>query len=85
MLVKGIAVGVLAIAGNSAGEALSGYTNVPLGNALVVASMVVPAVWWLSRWMQKISDDVSNLKLQMTHLQVEVELISKKRIGSTTR
>jgi hypothetical protein len=47
----------LSFAGVFLGNALDSKTNVPLGEALAVGVIVVPATIWLGRFMQKVNDN----------------------------
>lgn len=44
---------------------LSNTTQVPLGEAVAGFTFIAGLVWWLSRKLQKIEDDISSLKREL--------------------
>lgn len=85
-------VGVLAVAGTAVGDGIDAATHINVGNAATVATVVIPAVWWLSSWMRGINDAVVSMRQEMTSLKKRIDDMEcvecgghMKRKGTTTR
>jgi hypothetical protein len=68
-ILTALTVGALTSGSMFAESAVSGNTQVPLGEALAVFVFASGCVWWLGRDRQKTSDDIRQIKTSIEGLQ----------------
>jgi len=68
-LLTALGVGALTSGSMFAETAMSGGTQVPLGEACAVFIFASGCVWWLGRDKQKTADDIRQIRESMTKLQ----------------
>jgi len=63
-----ISAGVLGVSGVLLGDALNANTSVKLGEALAVVMIVIPAAMWVSKHLQRISDNQVTMRSEIAAL-----------------
>lgn len=76
-----IVAGTLGFSGALLGDALNANTSVRLGEALAVAMVVIPAAMWISKYLQRISDNQVLMKGEISALGERLKSLRERING----